>query len=65
MPGDEHEIYIEFVAQGGLVKVSAIDSKTGTEVSIFGPVKTPREALTNAAVAKLKYVMNKKAESKD
>ena len=42
----KRDIYIEFFAQGGLVKVSAIDSVTGTEVNLFGPANTPRDILT-------------------
>lgn len=56
---DKPEIYIEFVVQGGLVKATAIDSVTGTEVCVFGPVTAPREALTQNAVAKLEYVLKK------
>ena len=53
------EIYIEFVVKAGLVKATAIDSATGTEASVFGPVTAPREALTRNAVAKLAYVLKK------
>jgi hypothetical protein len=53
------EIYIEFVVQAGLVKVTAIDGATGTEACVFGPVSAPREALTRNAVAKLAYVLKK------
>ncbi|MGA7712754.1 MAG: hypothetical protein WCA81_12685 [Rhizomicrobium sp.] len=56
---DRPEVYIEFIVQGGLVKVTAIDSVTGTEVCVFGPVTAPREALTQNAVAKLEYVLRK------
>ena len=34
-PGDR-EVYFEFVAIGNVVKVTAIDSLTGTEVSAMG-----------------------------
>lgn len=61
-PPDRGDVYIEFVAQGGLVKVSAIDSATGTEVSIFGPASTPRSVLTKNALAKLEYVLKKNAD---
>ena len=56
---DKAEIYLEFAVQGGLVKATAIDAATGTEVSIFGPVSAPREALSRNAVAKLAYVLKK------
>jgi hypothetical protein len=36
MVGDEsREVYFEFTAIGGAVKVAAIDATTGTEVSIM------------------------------
>ena len=56
----QRDVYVEFRVQGSLVKVSAIDSKTGTEVSIFGPRTTPRDALIRNAVAKLEYVLKRK-----
>jgi hypothetical protein len=56
------EIYIECVLQGGLLKVTAIDSVTATEASVFGPAGA-REALTRNAVAKLAYVLKKKANA--
>jgi Domain of unknown function (DUF6898) len=55
------EIYIECIVHGGLMKVTAIDSATGTEASVFGPATAPREALQHNAVAKLAYVMKKRA----
>lgn len=61
-PSEGSEIYIECVAQGGLLKVSAIDSASGTEASVFGPLNA-REVLTRNAVAKLAYVLKKKASS--
>ncbi|MGB8600746.1 MAG: hypothetical protein WCD42_00970 [Rhizomicrobium sp.] len=53
------DIYIEFLVQGALIKTTAIDSVTGTEVCIFGPRTTPREILIKNAVAKLQYVQAK------
>ncbi len=57
------EIYIECIVRGGLMKVTAIDSATGTEASVFGPATAAREALQHNAVAKLAYVMKKRANS--
>lgn len=57
---DRGRVYLEFVRQGNLIKASAIDAVSGTEVSIFGPATTPQGVLTERVVAKLKYVMNKK-----
>lgn len=59
-PGGE-EVFIEFVALGNVVKVTAIDAKTGEEASIVGPAGAPREALVDAARRKLEYVMKKKS----
>ena len=53
------EIFVEFVVQGSVVKVTAIDSKTGTEASIMGPANASRDALQAAAVRKLDYVLKK------
>ena len=60
MTGSKGDILIEFVIQGNFVKVTAIDAATGTEGSIIGPANAPREALSQAAVRKLKYVIEKK-----
>ncbi len=64
MPGaDKPEIYIECVVQGGLMKVTAVHSLSGTEASVFGPASNAsREVLTRNAVAKLAYVMKKNAK---
>jgi hypothetical protein len=54
------EVFIEFVVNGNVVKVTAIDSATGLEASIVGPAGGAREALTQAAVKKLKYLLKKR-----
>ncbi len=54
------EVFVEFVVQGAVVRVTAIDPKTGTEAVVMGPAGAPRAALSDAAVRKLKYVLNKK-----
>jgi hypothetical protein len=53
------EVLIEFIVQGNVVKVTAIDPKSGTEASIVGPASSPRAALENAAARKLIYVLKK------
>jgi len=53
------DIYVEFVAQGVFVKVTAIDSKSGTEASVVGPSGAPRGTLADAAVRKLNFVLIK------
>jgi len=42
------------------VKVSAIHSATGTEVSISGPTSAGQAALERTALQKLIYVMSRK-----
>ena len=54
------EILIEFIVQGNVVKVTAIDAASGVEASIVGPANSPREALSQAAIRKLQYVLQKK-----
>ncbi len=58
---DGREILIEIVTLGAYAKVSAIDPVTGTEVSVMGPGNATRASLEAAALAKLDYVLKKKA----
>jgi len=55
-----HPIYVEFVQQGNFVKVTAIDSVTGTEASIVGPANAAQSVLAEAARRKLEYVLKKR-----
>jgi len=52
-PG-EREVYFEFHAIGNAVKVTAIDSLTGIEVSAMGPSSASQADLQQLAVQKLK-----------
>ena len=54
-------IYVEFVVQGNVVKVTAIDSVTGVEASIVGPANAAQSTLAEAARRKLDYVLKKKS----
>ena len=58
---EKGEILLEFVVQGNVVKATAIHAATGVEASIVGPANAGRDVLGQAAVRKLKYVMEKKA----
>ena len=51
------EALIEFAQVGNCVKVSAMDPRTLTEVSIVGPITASREQLTRTVVKKLHYVL--------
>ncbi len=53
-PSSGQEIYLEFQVIGTSQKVSAIDGKTGVEVSVTGPANAPRQQISNIAVQKLK-----------
>jgi hypothetical protein len=54
------EIIIEMSSIGSLVKVSAFDVATMTEVSIQGPASAGQEMLKKNALNRLEYVMKKK-----
>ncbi|MDA0240559.1 MAG: serine hydroxymethyltransferase [Proteobacteria bacterium] len=53
------EVLFEFRPLGHYVKVSAIDPKTGTEISIAGDRKASNEELKRIAIRKLQYVIDK------
>ena len=57
------EILFEFKQIGRSVKVTAIDPKTGTEVSIVGPASGSELELKRVALAKLKYMLGKQGGS--
>jgi hypothetical protein len=47
------DVYFEFTVIGANVKATAIDSVTGIEVSVVGPVTARRNDLQRLALAKL------------
>lgn len=51
--GAAGSIYLEFYPVGNQVKVAAIDSSTGVEVSVFGPASASQEDLKQLAIRKL------------
>lgn len=53
---------IEFTQIGASVKVTAIDPRTLTEVSIVGGAGYTQEFLSRQAVKKLEYVLSKRGE---
>jgi hypothetical protein len=54
------EILFEYRRVGASVKVTAIDAKSGREVSIVGPASAGERALAEAAAKKLRYVLTRK-----
>jgi hypothetical protein len=57
---NNREIIIEFHPIGAFVKVTAMDVKTITEVSIQGPATAPENLLKRNAMKRLEFVMKKK-----
>ena len=57
---NEENFIIEFYSVGNAVKVSAIDPVSLKEVSIVGDPKASQQELTELAVKKLKFVLEKK-----
>lgn len=55
------EYLIEIVTIGAYAKVTAIDPRSGTEISLTGPSNADRGSLEAAAVAKLEYVLKKQS----
>lgn len=60
MRSDEHGVIIEMISVGRYVKVTAVDTHSGTEATIVGDPRRGERALRDAAVRKLRYVMEKK-----
>lgn len=52
-------VILEFHQIGNQVKVSAFDPVSYTEVCIIGPANATREELSQVAIRKLHYVMEK------
>ena len=58
LPG--REIIIEFYPVGQYVRVSAMDARTLTEVSIQAPASASEEIMKYNALKRLEYVLRKK-----
>lgn len=54
------EVIIEYAPVGHVVRVSAMDTKTLTEVVIQGPASAGEETLKRNALKRLEYVLKKK-----
>lgn len=53
------EVIIEFFPLGSLMKVTAMDTASLTEISIQGPASAGQEILRRNALRRLEYVMKK------
>ncbi|MGP1396146.1 MAG: DUF6898 family protein [Inquilinaceae bacterium] len=58
---DVDDILLEFQRFGHVVKVTAVDARTGTEVCLQAPAGLSQIEMERAAAAKLAYVMNRRA----
>lgn len=50
---------VEYTLLGNFIKVTAIDTRSGREVSLIGSPRAPRRQLADLAARKLRYVMNR------
>ena len=63
MRPDEHGVIVEMIVIGRYVKVTAVDTRSGTEATIVGDPRRGERALREAAVRKLRYVMARQGET--
>ena len=54
------EVILEFIPMGGIVKVTAFDTQSMTEISIQGPKNAGETVLKQNALRRLEYVLKKK-----
>ncbi|MBK6897308.1 MAG: hypothetical protein IPH06_12015 [Alphaproteobacteria bacterium] len=54
------EIIFEFRPVGSVVKVTAMDTQSLTEISVQGPASAGQEILKRNALKRLEYVLQKK-----
>ena len=56
------EVIFEFYPVGSIMRVSAMDTATMTEVSIQGPVNAGESVLQKNALMRLEYVLKKEGK---
>jgi hypothetical protein len=56
---DAGEVILEFVRIGTLIRVSAMEPRSLTEVVIYGPASAGEAALRRVALRKLDYVLGR------
>jgi hypothetical protein len=59
-PFQNRQVLFEISPIGNLVRVTAMDVKTMTEIMIQGPKSAPESTLKTNALKRLEYVMKKK-----
>ncbi len=63
--GEPGEVLFEMARVGSLMRVTAVDTETGTEVVIQGPASLTSVELQRVALAKLRYVLKKQQTQKE
>ena len=58
------DVIFEFIQQGAYMKVSAVDARTGFEVSIVGDPQWSQRALEAIALRKLRYMQQKERQKR-
>ena len=61
---DDTRFIVEFIQSGKYIKVTAFDPVTLTEATIVGAKQSSQKQLTELAVRKLQYVLNKPKDPK-
>lgn len=62
--GGDGEVLFEFQRVGSYLRVTAIDAKTGVEVTVAGPATGSQELLKRTAINKLRFVQTKSADNR-
>lgn len=57
------EVIFEFRRVGTVVKVSAVDTESMTEVSVMGPATADEASLRRTALRKLEFVLARRAKA--
>lgn len=60
----EKEYLLEFQQIGNVMKVTALDPQTGTEIILQGPANAGEAALSEAAIRKLEYVLKREEKNR-
>lgn len=58
-PMKNREVIFEFTPFGNVMKVTAMDTATLTEITIQGPLTAAKAVLENNALKRLEYVLRK------
>ncbi len=57
------EILFEYIRQGNVVKVTAIESETGIEAAVVVPASLSEEQMKLQALNRLRYIMRKEEQN--